>query len=67
MPRVWLPNGEETLTRGDRAYSDFVDGPVQRLFPRFLLGLGPGDLLASPVPLPEALGSWLSRLGQGSP
>lgn len=53
MPSLFLANAEEVLPDTDPGFADFVATKTMRMFPRFLLGLRPGDCLVTPV-LPPA-------------
>lgn len=62
MPRLFLANAEEVLPPEDPGYEDFVARRTMRMFPRFLLGLEPGDLLVAPTAIPADFTRYASGL-----
>lgn len=62
MPSLFLANAEEVLPDTDPGYADFVATKTRRMFPRFLLGLRPGDCLVTPVAPPGDFRSYVADL-----
>lgn len=67
MPSLFLANAEEVLPDTDPGYADFVATKTMRMFPRFLLGLRPGDCLVAPVLPPEDFRRYVADLLQMPP
>lgn len=67
MPSLFLANAEEVLPDTDPGYADFVATKTMRMFPRFLLGLRPGDCLVTPVLPPEDFRRYVADLLQMPP
>lgn len=67
MPSLFLANAEEVLPDTDPGFADFVATKTMRMFPRFLLGLRPGDCLVTPVLPPEDFRRYVADLMQMPP
>lgn len=67
MPRVWVVNVEESAPPEDADFESVFAPTVSRSCVRFLFCMDPGDLLISPVEIPEDFRAYVRRVSGATP
>ena len=68
MPKLFFPNTEEALSQLDASFTQIFMSKSRKMFARFLYGLDPGDILATPIPIELSFQKYSCQLlGLGQP